>query len=31
MRAEGPELPENCKTPEVSEATYHSWRAQFGG
>lgn len=31
MLGEGIELPEVCKTLEVSEATYHRWRAQFGG
>ena len=31
MLAEGTELPEVCKGLEVSEATYHCWRAQFGG
>jgi transposase len=31
MLAEGRELPEVCKALEVSEATYHRWRAQFGG
>jgi putative transposase len=28
---EGTELPEVCKTLEVSEATYHRWRARYGG
>ena len=28
---EGFELPEVLKELEVSEATYHRWRAQFGG
>ena len=31
MLSEGQELPEVCKALEVSEATYHRWRAQFGG
>jgi putative transposase len=31
LLGEGQELPEVCKTLEVSEATYHRWRAQFGG
>ena len=31
MLAEGTEVPEVCKALEVSEATYHRWRAQFGG
>jgi putative transposase len=31
MLAEGIEVPEVCKTLEVSEATYHRWRARFGG
>lgn len=31
MLAEGTETPEVCKALEVSEATYHRWRAQFGG
>jgi putative transposase len=31
MLAEGIEVPEVCKALEVSEATYHRWRAQFGG
>ena len=31
MLAEGTEVPEVAKTLEVSEATYHRWRAQFGG
>jgi len=31
MLAEGAELPEVAKALEVSEATYHRWRAQFGG
>ena len=28
---EGSEIPEVAKALEVSEATYHRWRAQFGG
>jgi putative transposase len=31
LLAEGMELPEVCKALEVSEATYHRWRAQYGG
>lgn len=31
MLAEGAELPEVAKALEVSEATYHRWRAQLGG
>jgi len=31
MLAEGTEVPEVTKALEVSEATYHRWRAQFGG
>jgi putative transposase len=31
MLAEGVEVPEVAKALEVSEATYHRWRAQFGG
>jgi putative transposase len=31
MLGEGQELPEVAKALEVSEATYHRWRAQFGG
>ena len=31
MLAEGIEVPEVAKALEVSEATYHRWRAQFGG
>jgi putative transposase len=31
LLGEGQELPEVCKMLEVSEATYHRWRAQFGG
>ena len=31
LLGEGRELPEVLKVLEVSEATYHRWRAQFGG
>ncbi len=31
LLAEGREGPEVCKALEVSEATYHRWRAQYGG
>jgi len=31
MLAEGTETPEVCKALEVSEATCHRWRAQYGG
>ena len=31
MLAEGIEVPEVGKALEVSEATYHRWRAQYGG
>ena len=31
LLGEGVELPEVWKFLEVSEATYHRWRAQFGG
>ena len=31
MLGEGMEVPEVAKALEVSEATYHRWRAQFGG
>ena len=31
MLAEGSEVPEVAKALEVSEATYHRWRTQFGG
>jgi transposase len=31
MLGEGSELPEVAKALEVSEATYHRWRTQFGG
>jgi putative transposase len=30
MLAAGAELPEAAKALEVSEATYHRWRAQYG-
>ncbi len=30
MLTEGIEVPEVCKALEVSEQTYHRWRAQFG-
>ena len=30
MLAGGVEVPEVAKALEVSEATYHRWRAQFG-
>lgn len=30
MLGEGTEVPEVAKALEVSEATYHRWRAQFG-
>ena len=30
LLGEGTELPEVCKMLEVSEATYHRWRAQYG-
>jgi transposase-like protein len=29
--AEGREVPEVAKQLEISEATYHRWRAQYGG
>jgi putative transposase len=29
--AEGQEVPEVAKRLEISEATYHRWRAQYGG
>jgi hypothetical protein len=29
--AEGREVPEVAKHLEISEATYHRWRAQYGG
>ena len=31
LLGEGQELPEVVKGLEVSEATYHRWRAQYGG
>jgi len=31
MRAEGSEAPEVAKALEVSEQTFHRWRAQYGG
>jgi putative transposase len=31
MLAEGAETPAVAKTLEVSEATYHRWRVQYGG
>jgi putative transposase len=31
LLAEGTAVPEVAKALEVSEATYHRWRAQFGG
>lgn len=31
MLGEGAEIPEVAKALEVSEATYHRWRAQYGG
>jgi putative transposase len=31
LLAEGQEVPEIAKHLEVSEATYHRWRAQYGG
>ncbi len=31
MLAEGMEVPEVAKALEVAEATYHRWRAQYGG
>jgi putative transposase len=30
LLAEGTEVPEICKALEVSEQTYHRWRAQYG-
>jgi putative transposase len=30
LLAEGHEIPEVAKTLEVSEVTYHRWRAQYG-
>jgi putative transposase len=31
LLAEGHQIPEVCKQLEISEATYHRWRAQYGG
>jgi putative transposase len=31
LLGEGMELPEVAKALEVSEATFHRWRAQYGG
>ena len=31
MLAEGQEIPEVAKALEVSEQTFHRWRAQYGG
>jgi putative transposase len=31
LLAEGHQVPEVAKPLEVSEATYHRWRAQYGG
>jgi putative transposase len=31
LLAEGLEAPEVAKRLEISEATYHRWRAQYGG
>jgi len=31
LLGEGREVPEVARALEVSEATYHRWRAQFGG
>src|SRR5215210_1325477 len=31
LLGDGRELPEVLKVLEISEATYHRWRAQFGG
>ena len=31
LMAEGQEIPEVAKHLEISEATYHRWRAQYGG
>jgi putative transposase len=31
LLAEGREVPEVAKQMEISEATYHRWRAQYGG
>jgi putative transposase len=31
LLAEGQDVPEVAKHLEISEATYHRWRAQYGG
>jgi putative transposase len=31
LLAQGSEVPEVAKQLEISEATYHRWRAQYGG
>lgn len=31
LLAQGSEVPEVAKHLEISEATYHRWRAQYGG
>ena len=31
LPAEGREVPEVAEALEISEATYHRWRAQYGG
>jgi putative transposase len=31
LLAEGHQIPEVAKQLEISEATYHRWRAQYGG
>jgi transposase-like protein len=31
LLAEGSEVPEVAKALEISEETYHRWRAQYGG
>jgi len=31
LLAEGKDIPEVAETLEVSEATHHRWRAQYGG
>jgi putative transposase len=31
LLAEGHQVPEVAKQLEISEATYHRWRAQYGG
>ena len=31
LLAEGHEIPEVAKQLEISEATYHRWRARYGG